>query len=337
MESRFGRSVRAITLATGVALAAALGACGAEGAGGGGGGGGGEKEAAWKPTRPVTMIVPFEPGGGSDVLGRTMAAGFEKVRQGVNVSVENRAGAGGAVGYSYLLEQNGNPHFILASETAAVAIPVTTDVPFKWQDFTPAAQIAEDATLLVVDEDSDFRELDDIVRAAKGGRQVTVAVSGATGLDTIVTGLWEKESGVKFERVVFESGGEIVRALLAGDVDIAMLNPSEVIGQLRANNMKAVAVFADKRYEGARLAEVPTAKEEGIDVAFTQYRGLLAAGGIQPPERQYWIDTATMWTEDRSYDKYIEDNFLIPVLRTGDEFTAYLEEYEQQVRTALGK
>ena len=335
MRERFGRSVRAVALAAGIVLATALGACGAEG-GGGGGGGGGEKEASWEPTGPVTMIVPFEPGGGSDVLGRTMAAGFEAVRPGITVSVENRAGAGGAVGYSYLLEQSGNPHFLLASETAGVAIPVTTDVPFKWQDFTPAAQIAEDATLLVVDEASDYKELDDIVRAAEGG-QVTVAVSGATGLDTIVTGLWEEESGIKFERVVFESGGEIVRALLGGDVDIAMLNPSEVIGQLRAGNMRAVAVFADQRYEGGSLAEVPTAKEEGIDVAFTQYRGLLAAGGIQPAEAQYWIDTAELWTEDPSYDKYIEDNYLIPVLRKGDEFAAYLEEYEKQVTTALGK
>jgi putative tricarboxylic transport membrane protein len=335
MEHRVARSARAAVLAAAIALGGALAACGAEPSGGGGGGGG-EKEAAWKPTRPVTMIVPFEPGGGSDVLGRTMAAGFETVREGLNVSVENRAGAGGAVGYSYLLEQNGNPHFVFASETAAVAIPVTTDVPFTWQDFTPIAQIAEDATLLVVPSDSEYRKLDDITQAAKDG-QVTVAVSGAVGLDTIVAGLWEKESSVKFEPVVFESGGEIVRAVLGGDADIAMLNPSEVIGQLRANKMRAIVVFAEKRYEGGRLADVPTAKEEGVDVSFTQYRGVLAAGGIKPPEQKYWVDTAVAWTKDPSYDKYVEDNYLIPVLRTGDEFAAYLKDYEGLVRQALGK
>ena len=86
-----------------------------------------------------------------------------------------------------------------------------------------------------------------------------------------------------------------------------------------------------------RAPDVPTAKEEGVDVSFTQYRGVLAAGGIQPAERQYWIGTATMWTKDPSYDKYVKDNYLIPVLRAGDEFAAYLKEYEKQVRQALGK
>ena len=336
MEQRIARGVRAVALAATIALSGALVACGAKPSGGGGGGGGEKEEAAWTPTRPVTMIVPFEPGGGSDVLGRTMAAGFETVQQDLDVSVENRAGAGGAVGYSYLLEQNGNPHFVFAAETAGVAIPVTTDVPFKPTDFTPIAQIAEDATLLVVDEGSEFQKLDDITQAAKDSK-VTVAVSGATGLDTIVAGLWEKDQDVKFEPVVFESGGEIVRALLGGDVDIAMLNPSEVIGQLRANKMRAVTVFADKRYEGARLADVPTAKEEGVDVSFTQYRAVIAAGGIKPAEQKYWIDTAAAWTKDPSYTKYIEDNFLIPTQRSGDEFAAYLKEYEGLVRTALGK
>lgn len=304
-----------------------LAGCGRGGQAGGGG--------SWEPARDVVMIVPFEAGGGSDILGRAMAAGIEEVEKGVNITVENRPSTTGAVGYSYLLEQQGDPHFLLASETAGVALPITADTPWTWEDFTPVAQIAEDATLLIVPQDSEFQSLQDVLDAANQ-RRLTVGVAGATGLDTIVFSLVGEQEGVEFERVVFESGGEIVTAMLGGDIDLASLNPGEVIGQIESGDLKALVAFAEKRYEGGQLADVPTAKEEGVDVAFTQYRGAFAAGGIQPEEKKYWADALVAWTDKESYKKYIEDNYLISVVRTGQEFENYLKEYEGTLRDVLG-
>lgn len=301
---------------------------------GGAGGGGGDSDGGFEPSRNVVMVVPFEAGGGSDILGRAMAAGMEEVED-VNISVENRASSTGAVGYSYLLEQQGDPHFLLASETAGVALPITAETPWTWEDFTPVAQIAEDATLLIVPADSELESLQDVLDAAKQGR-ITVGVAGATGLDTIVFSLVEQSEDVEFERVVFESGGEIITAMRGGDIDIASLNPGEVIGQLESGDLKALVAFSEKKYEGDLLGDVPTAKEEGVDVSFTQYRGLFAPGGIQPEERKYWEDAITGWTEEQSYDKYIEDNYLISVVRSGKEFEDYLKEYEQTLQDVLG-
>ena len=307
-----------------------LGLVGCGQAGGGGGG------AGWEPTQDVVMIVPFEAGGGSDILGRAMASGMEQVREGVNITVENRPSTTGAVGYSYLLEQQGDPHFVLASETTAVALPITAETPWTWEDFTPIGQIAEDATLLVVPQDSEFGSLQDVIDAAKQSR-LTVGVVGTTGLDTIVFGLLEERAGIEFERVVFESGGELVTALLGGDIVMASLNPSEVIGQLEAGDLKALVAFAEKPYEGGELADVPTAKEEGYDVSFTQYRGLFGPGGIQPEEKKYWADALVAWTDTDNYDKYIQDNYLISLIRTGQEFENYLQEYEKTIRDVLGE
>lgn len=306
-----------------------LAGCGQSGGGGGEGGGGG-----FEPSRNVVMVVPFDAGGGSDILGRAMASGMEEVQEGLNMSVENRASSTGAVGYSYLLEQQGDPHFLLASETTAVALPITAETPWTWEDFTPVAQIAEDATLLIVPEDSELESLQDVIDAAKKGR-ITVGVAGATGLDTIVFSLVEESEGVKFERVVFESGGEIITAMRGGNIDIASLNPGEVIGQLESGDLKALVAFSDKKYEGDLLGDVPTAKEEGVDVSFTQYRGLFAAGGIKPEEKKYWEDAIVGWTEEKSYDKYIEDNYLISVVRSGKEFEDYLKEYEKTLQDVL--
>ena len=308
-------------------------ALGLVGCGQGGGGGGG---GAWEPTQDVVMIVPFEAGGGSDILGRAMASGMEQVREGVNITVENRPSTTGAVGYSYLLEQQGDPHYMLASETTGVALPIVAETPWTWEDFTPIGQIAEDATLLIVPQDSEYGSLQDVVDAAKQ-RRLTVGVVGTTGLDTIVFGLLEERAGVEFERVVFESGGELVTALLGGDIVMASLNPSEVIGQIEAGDLKALVAFAEKPYEGGALADVPIAKDEGFDVSFTQYRGLFGPGGIQPEERQYWADALVAWTKTDNYNKYIQDNYLISLIRTGQEFESYLQQYEQTIRKVLGE
>ena len=308
-------------------------ALGLVGCGQGGGGGGG---GAWEPTQDVVMIIPFEAGGGSDILGRAMASGMEQVREGVNITVENRPSTTGAVGYSYLLEQQGDPHYMLASETTGVALPIVAETPWTWEDFTPIGQIAEDATLLIVPQDSEFGSLQDVIDAAEQSR-LTVGVVGTTGLDTIVFGLLEERAGVEFERVVFESGGELVTALLGGDIVMASLNPSEVIGQLEAGDLKALVAFAEKPYEGGELADVPIAKDEGFDVSFTQYRGLFGPGGIQPEERQYWADALVAWTKTDNYNKYIQDNYLISLIRTGQEFESYLQRYEQTIRKVLSE
>lgn len=320
------------SLGLAVALVAGLAACG--------GGGGGTDAAAgggdWQPQRPVTIVVPFAPGGGSDVFGRALAAGIEEARPDVDVKVENRPGGSGAIGYSFVLSKQGDPHYLIPSETAGVALPITTETPWTWQDFTPVMQIAEDATLMVVRNDAPYEDLQDVISALKDGEQLRVGLAGATGLDSIVTGLMEQDQGVKYRRVTFDSGGEIVNALLGGDIDTAMLNPSEVMGQLEAGDMRAVAVFAEERYEGEPLADIPTGKEQGVDVSFTQYRGVFAAGDISDAEIAYWEEAVSAWMESDSYQKYIDDNFLRPVQRPNEEFVSYLEDYEKQLQSVLG-
>jgi putative tricarboxylic transport membrane protein len=312
---------------------------GLAGCGGGGsdqdqqGDGGG---SAWEPSENVVVIVPFAAGGGSDLFGRSMASGIEEVRSDLNVNVENRVGGSGAVGYSYLLEQAGDPHFLLASEPAVIALPLTQDTPFELSDFTPIAQLAEDATLLVTGQDSSYQSLSDVIDAAEEG-QVKVGISGVSGLDNIVMTLVEEETGVSFQRVVFGSGGELVTSLLSGDIDIASLNPGEVIGQIESGDMRALVVFADDPYEGEPLANVPTAKDEGVDVSFTQWRGALGAGEITDAQRQYWIDTLTQWTETEDYNSYINDNFLLNTVRTGQEFQEYLTGYAETVEKVLSR
>lgn len=316
--------------AVATALLGSLAACDANSGDASGG-------STWKPTRQVTIDVPFAPGGGSDVFGRALQKGIEQVSPGVHATVENRAGGNGSVGYSYFFTKRNNPYFLVPSETVGVALPITTKTPWKWTDFTPIAQVAEDVNLLIVPKDSPYADLKSTVAAARQGKRIRMGLTGATSVDGVDTSLMERDQAITFDRVAFDSGGEEVAALLGGDIDMAMLNPSEVVGQIQGGKVRAIAVFAEQRFKRAPLNTVPTAKEQGVNVSFTQYRGVFAAGGITAAQQKYWADTIAKWTKTPDYTKYIQSAYLNPVQRSHDAFVSYLKGYQAQLESVLKK
>jgi putative tricarboxylic transport membrane protein len=112
--------------------------------------------SAWKPRGNVNMIVPFGAGGGSDIAGRAMAAGIEKTTPKVNITVENREGGSGAVGYSHLLSKKGDGNVLLATESALLTLPASGNVDFSYKNFTPIMTVAEDGSLMVVPKASPY-------------------------------------------------------------------------------------------------------------------------------------------------------------------------------------
>ncbi|MEV4169744.1 tripartite tricarboxylate transporter substrate binding protein [Nonomuraea sp. NPDC049709] len=318
--------------ALGMAAVLLLGvaACGATADAGGGGGG------AWKPRGDVRMIVPFAAGGGSDLAGRAIATALEKAQPGLTVTVENRDGGSGAVGYSTLLGKKGNGNYLIATENAILSLPLGGQVSFTRKDFTPVAKLAEDGGILVVKPDSPYKTCTDVVNAAKSGR-VSVGMSGAFGVDNVIFTMIEQKTGVKFQRVPFESGGELVPAVLGGQIQVALLNPGEVIGQLRSGDLKGLCVTTGKRYTYPEFAELPTAGEQGIDVSYVQFRGFLAPGGLDERERAYWEDAARGVTRTAEFQKWLKDNYLQQAELYGDDFGKYLEQLDTALAPVLKK
>lgn len=292
--------------------------------------------ATFKPKGNVTMVVPFGAGGGSDMSGRSIAAGLEAVIPGLKINTENRDGGSGAVGYSYFLSKTGDPNYLLPSETALLALPLNTKVGFDYTKFTPIMKVGDDFTLAVVPTGSPWKTCADVVNASKAGR-VVAGVSGATSLDNVVFTLTEQATGAKFDRVPFESGEELLAALLGNQIQVASLNPGEVVEQLKAGKLKALCAFAEKRYEYPELKDIPTAKEQGVDVAYAQFRGLIAPGGISDGARTFWIDASKKFVESDKAKQYIASNYLQPNALFGDDFTAYLNENNDMLSKALGK
>ncbi|MFE9655623.1 tripartite tricarboxylate transporter substrate binding protein [Micromonospora sp. NPDC006431] len=322
---------RSTSLLTAVVAASVLATTGCSSANGQGSDGG-----SFKPRGNVTMVVPFGAGGGSDVSGRSIAAGLEAVVPGLHVNTENRDGGSGAVGYSYFLSKKGDPNYLLPSETALLALPLNTKVNFDYTSFTAIMKIGDDFTLAVVPANSPWQTCADVVNASKTGR-VLAGVSGATSLDNVVFTLTEQATGAKFDRVPFESGDELLAALLGNQIQVASLNPGEVVEQLKAGKLKALCAFSEKRYDYPELKDIPTAKEQGVDVAYAQFRGMIAPGGISPEAQQFWVDASRKFVESDKAKQYIAGNYLQPNALFGADFTQYLKDNNGLLKKALGK
>lgn len=308
-------------------LGLTLAAC-SDGAGGTG------EDGEFDPGNRVTMIVPFSAGGGSDIAGRAIATGLEEVT-GSTITVENRVGGSGAVGYSGLISAEGDGSTLLASETALITLPIVQDVDFTYESFTPIMKAGEDFNLVIVAADSPFQSIGDVIEAARS-EQLTAAVSGATGPDHIAWSLIEQEQDITLERVTFESSSEVLAALMGGHVQVAASSPGELTGQLESGDVRALCALAPERYEYDLLADIPTGAEEGVNVTFAQWRGFIAAGGIDDAAREYWIEKAKEYEQSEAYTEFIESNMLQPTTAYGDDFVAYLGEYAADVESVLG-
>ncbi|GAA2355386.1 tripartite tricarboxylate transporter substrate binding protein [Nonomuraea africana] len=320
--------MKGIVLAGAAVLLTLTAACSGQAASDGGG--------SWKPRGDVRMIVPFGAGGGSDLAGRAMATALEKSKPGLKVNVENREGGSGAVGYSALLAKKGDGNYLLATENAILSLPLSGQASFTRKDFTPVAKLAEDGAVMVVKKDAPFTTCSDVIDAAKSGR-VSVGMSGAFGVDSVIFTMIEQKTGVKFQRVPFESGGELVPAVLGGQIQVALLNPGEVIGQLRSGDLKGLCVTTDKRYTYPEFAALGTAKEQGIDVSYVQFRGFLAPGGLDERERAYWEEAARGIPRTAEFQKWLKDNYLQQAELYGAEFGAYLEQLDTALAPVLKK
>ncbi len=232
------------------------------------------------PTRPITMIVPFPPGGVADIVGRPLAAAMEK-SLGQPVVVVNRTGAGGAIGMTAAARADPDGYTILMALSSISIFPVSDPLngkpaPYQISDFVPIALVTADPTVLVVGGDSPYRTVKDFVAAAKANPgKINFSSSGVYGTLHVAMEMFANAAGIQLFHVPYQGGGPAVRALLAGEVQALASGPAAAIGQIQAGKMRALAGWGAKRLE--LMPELPTFTELGYkDVEFYIWAGVVA-------------------------------------------------------------
>jgi len=278
------------------------------------------------PEKPITLVVHASAGGGSDIFARILAAGFEKDKLlSQPIVVENKAGGSGAIAFAYVAGKKGDPYFLLTAVTSFLTTPMQGLTPVTYKDFTPIANFAFDEYMLMVKADSKYKSMKDLIDDAKKQPAKTITAGGTQlgSADSICVYLIEKAAGVKFNYIVFNSGGEVNAALLGGHVDIALTNPGEALELAKANKVRNLGVFAEKRLSGT--PDVPTMKEQGIDATYVQNRGLVAPGGIPDDARKVLEESLKKYSQSETFKKYVKDNLLSEAWMDGATFGKWLE------------
>ncbi|MGY1681853.1 Bug family tripartite tricarboxylate transporter substrate binding protein [Geodermatophilus sp. SYSU D01176] len=327
-------SLRKLTVGT-VAAGLLLTGCGTTAEGGSASGGGTEDG----PVSGLRIMVPNSPGSGYDTTARAAAQVMEEDGLAQAIEVFNLEGAGGTVGLQRLVNETGNADLLMQMGLGVVGAQYSNQSEATLDETTPIARLIEEAEAIVVPADSPFQSIDDLVAAwqADPGNTPVGGASNPGGPDHLTPMLLAQEVGVtptSVNYVAYDGGGELLAGILGGDVAFAATGVGEVTESAAAGDVRILAVTSEEPVEGV---DAPTLTEEGVDLTFTNWRGIVAAPDISEEDAQRHIDLITEMHDSEAWQQVLEDQGWTDAFLTGDEFRSFLDEESQRVEGVLSE
>lgn len=299
--------------------------------------------AAWEPTKPVEIVVAAGAGGASDQMARMMQAAIQKnnlMKQPMVVSL--KGGASGAEALMYMKNSDGDPNKVLIAYSLIYMLPLSAKIPFNWRELTPVSVIAMDQFVLWSNSSKPYKNVKDFIEAAKAsGSPFKMGGTGSKREDQVLTVFTEKRTGAKFSYLPYKSGGEAATQLVGNHIDANVNNPSENLEVWRAGQVRALCVFDKERINYATKVtdtqawkDIPTCKEEGLDVQYLMLRAMFLPGKVTAEQKAFYVDLFKKVVETPEYKEYLEKQALKPVFLTGDAMAKFLGE-DDAVNTQL--
>lgn len=292
-------------------------------------------------SRDLTMLIPNSPGGGYDQTGRAAVAVMDHGDiTGGSFEVTNVIGAGGSVAMTRLMNAEGDERTMMTAGLGVVGSLYSFGAPYKLDDATPLAQLIEDQEGVLVPSDSPYETIDDLVQAWKADPGSVVVGGGSSpgGPDHLFPMQLASAVGVEprdVRYVPYDGGGPLTSALLGNKIDVGFSGVGEFTGQLSSGDLRLLAVSGEERLKGEGISDAPTLTESGIDLVFTNWRGVFAPPGISEERRDELIAMLQEMHDTPEWRQALEDNGWIDEFKTGDDFTAFLQEQDQRVATTL--
>ena len=275
------------------------------------------------PSKRLDWTIAFGPGGGNDIMSRTLISILEKYKlYPQTIVADNKPGGSGAKGWGFVFAQKGNPYHITSTSGSFITTPLQANTAWQPGSFTPIALLASDDMLMVVNKGSKAGTLQEFIAAAKA-KAPSIGGIGAVNIDFIVPKLVSEKAGFTFNYVSFNKQGELITALLSGALDAAMSNPGEVLGLLQSGDMRALA-YSGKSTPAA-LGKVPTFGELGYDIGISLPRGLVLPPDVPKQAQQWWIDTMKKVVATPEWKDYIDKQVLTENILYGEDFRAFLQ------------
>ena len=284
-------------------------------------------QAAW-PSRAITMIVPFPPGGLADLVARPVAEAMSR-DLGQPVVIENKAGAGGGIGMGLAAKAKADGYTILMALSSLTVIPEADAVlgrapMFALSDLRPIARFTADPTVLVVRADAPWKTLKDfMIDAKKRPGALNYGSSGNYGTMHVPMEILSQTANVKMTHVPFTGAGPAVVALLGGQIDAVSSGPATVLQHIKAGKLRVLAHWGNGRL--ASMPEVPSLKDTGFNAEYAQWSGLFIPQATPEPVAQRLRAAARFAAQDARVKEVIQ-NAGSPVLyQDAPDFEKYVQ------------
>jgi len=273
----------------------------------------------------LKVMIGANPGGGYDQTGRTIGAAMIAAGTAKTASYDNKGGAGGTIGLTQFVNTDkGNPNALIVTGAVMVGAIETNHPPVTLKNATPIARLYADTMVLTVPASSPLKSIKDLTAQLKANPGSVSWGGGSKGsIDHILAGLIAKDIGVdpkKINYVPFAGGGEASASIMGGHVTVGIAGVSEFLPFIKSGKMRALAVTSKDR-----TADIPTLKEQGVNVEIYNWRGVYGAPGITPEQRKAMIDAVVKGTENKVWKEALTKNDWTPFLLTGDEFGKFVD------------
>ncbi len=259
---------------------------------------------AWEPSKPVEIVVAAGAGGASDQMARMMQAAIQKnklMKQPMVVSL--KGGASGAEALMYMKSGAGDANRVLIAYSLIYMLPISAKIPFNWRELTPVALVALDQFVLWDNTTLPYKNVKEFIAAAKSANPP------------------------------FKMGGTAATQLVGNHTQANVNNPSENLEVWRAGQVRALCVFDKERieYKGKvtdqqSWNDIPTCKEEGLDVQYLMLRAMFLPGKVTEEQKAFYVDLFKKVSQTAEYKDYMEKQALKPAFLTGDALKKFLEE-----------
>ena len=291
-------------------------------------------------TARIRIMVPNVPGSGYDVTARTAVSIAERTGGAADrLAVFNLSGDQGMVALSRLLDESGNGRLVMMMGLGVVGATIATGSAHRVTDATPIARLLTEPEAVLVPADSPYTNIDDLVAAWRAD-PAGVSFGGGSavgGPDHLMTMQLARAVGIDPRQVdygTFDGGGELLPPLLDDRIDVAVSSLVEYTEQIRSGQLRVLAVSGPDRVTGI---DAPTLTESGIDVTFTNWRGVLAPPGIADADRAALVQVFRELEQTPEWHDALAANNWREAFLAGDDFAAFLQAEDQRVRATLAE
>ncbi len=293
---------------------------------------------AWKPEKNVEIVIGLTPGSSQDRTGRALQKIWQdKAMLGVSSTVVNRVGGGGTIAWNYLAQHARDPHYVQIASPTILTNRMLNPSAHDYRDFTPLALLGMQYLVIATRVDAPLKSGRELMeRLKRDPGSLTFGVNSAgSNLHMFVAAL-AQAAGVdpKKTKVVVFQGAELMTAALGGHVELISTVTSNVLPHVQAGKLRILGVGAPRRLSGA-LADVPTWKEQGVDVLASNWASVVGAKGLTTAQIAYWdhLLASTVATDEWKAD--LARNFWEPYYLPSAQTVQFFESEDAKLRSAM--